>query len=76
MPLNMRHVVKALAFGLAALLLGAVALLVFGYAVFMVLWMHAPLLMVVLTAGLLSIAFLFGSLFSAQATWRTLRAGV
>ena len=75
MLLSMRHFVKALAFGLVALFLGAVALLVFGYAVFMVLWMHAPLLMVALTAGLLSLAFLFGSLFSARAVWPTLRAG-
>ncbi|MDB5744932.1 MAG: hypothetical protein JWR68_3247 [Polaromonas sp.] len=75
MPLSMRHIVKALAFGFVALFLGAVALLMFCYAVFMVLWMHAPLLMVVLTAGLLSLAFLFGSLFSARAIWRTLRAG-
>jgi len=73
--MGVRGIVKALAFGLVALFLGAVALLVFGYAVFMVLWMHAPLLMVALTAGLLSLGFLFGSLFSARATWRTLRAG-
>ena len=74
MPFSTRLILKTLAFGLVAIFVCVVALLVLGYAVFMVLWMHASQVMVAQAAGLLTLALLFGSLFSARASWRTLRA--
>ena len=73
MPLRPPYVLRALGFGLVALLLAALALLVSAYASFMVVWMHVPLLKVAVTAGLLAFVFLLGSVFSCRATWRVLR---
>ncbi len=64
---------SVLGFGSVAVLLFGMALFTLGYCLFIVVWMHAPLLKVVFTAGVLSLIFFCGAFIASREILRVLR---